>query len=156
MPQRGKLRNGTHSQRTRKARGGGMSYRYSLAIINDTECPEPKMVALVREADGVREWTYLSASKRHEGSRWLGWNRVRFPDDLTSIEAFGVRPVFELINGKHVMGVEHVGDSVATYRDGKARRWQGRGDKTVVRSNLLPALKEWQRSAPANSQGASA
>jgi hypothetical protein len=119
---------------------------YSLAILNDFDCPEPRMIALIRESDGVREWTYLSASKRHADSKWLNWNPVQLAAEVTPIERFGVEPVITLIGGKHEISVERVGDSTATYRDGVARRWQGRdGERTGIRPSLVAAIKQWQR-----------
>jgi hypothetical protein len=119
---------------------------YSLAILNDSECPEPRMIVLIRESGGEKYWTYLSASKRHADSKWLKWTRIRFPEEVTPIERFGVEPVFTLIDGKHVIGVERVGDSSATYRDGVPRKWQGRdGELTGVRPSLVAAIKQWQR-----------
>lgn len=119
--------------------------RYQLAILNEFDRPEPRMIALVREEGGALEWTYLSASKRLRGSQWLKWNPVRRPKEMTPVEHFGVKPVIELEDGKHVIGVVAVAQSIAEYSDGAERDWQGHtAERTPIRTKLLPALKAWQ------------
>lgn len=118
---------------------------YRLVILNDCDAPETRMIALVREGEDGPEWTYLSSDKRIDG-RWLGWSPVQFPADLTDLEAFGVRPVVELRDGKHLIRVERAGPCFALYPDGMPRKWQGYiGAYSAVRTELLPAIKSFQR-----------
>lgn len=112
---------------------------YRLVIINDVERPEPRMVALSRTHEGVCKWTYVSAWKGH--SRYRGWNVARFASDHTELEVFGVRPVIEMRAGAHWLRVERIGESRATYHDGKPRQWQGPIEAaTLLRPKLVPAL----------------
>lgn len=119
------------------------AYTYRLVILNDCDAPETRMIALVRDCGEGPEWTYLSADKRL-GARWLGWSKLQFPNDTTDVDAFGVKPVVEIRDGKHMVRVERVADSRATYPDGHPRNWQGHiGGLSVVRPELISALKRW-------------
>jgi len=117
---------------------------YRLVILNEFDRPEARMIALVRESDEGVEWTYLSADKRLARSKWLEWNPVRHAKDMTDVETFGVKPVIEIRDGKHMLRVERVASTRASYADGHPRDWQGYiGEFTVVRPALVPALKSW-------------
>lgn len=133
-PERGEAKAAAHTPR--------------FVILNDCERPEVRMIALVREAEGGVEWTYLSDDQRFKRSPYLKWNRVGYPEDLTDIEAFGVKPIIELRDGKHIVRVERVADSRATYRDGAPRKWQGHPDSvSTVRASLIADLSKPARSA---------
>lgn len=123
-----------------------MSYR--LAILNDCECPEPRMVILTRERDGTHEWAYVSAWRDLDAHR--GWHPLKFPERVTELSEFGVCPVIELSGGEHVLHVEKIGPSRAQYSDGHPRKWQAQlGKRTIVLPAMLSALIEYQRESNA-------
>src|SRR5262245_3641810 len=104
--------------------------KYRLAILNDAECPEPRMVIIAREFDGRHEWAYLSAWRDLDHFR--GWRELRYPDRITDLSAFGVRPIIELRAGQHELYMERIGESEAQYSDGKLRRWQAPMERRTV------------------------
>lgn len=82
-------------------------------ILNDVECPEPKMVTEKRE-DG---YYYVHPNLRREKRYW----GMRGSETTTPVEAFGISLELEgnVLRGK----LER--ESTATYRDGRSRLWQG-------------------------------
>jgi len=112
---------------------------YRLVIIDDCDCPEPRMVAITRTHEGVCEWMYASAWKRL--SRYGKWTRSECANRHTDLQLFGVRPIIEVRDGAHWLRVERIGESRATYFDGVPRQWQGRPDAaTPLREKLVPDL----------------
>lgn len=90
------------------------------------------MVALIRTGAGVSDWTYVSAAKML--SRYRKWTPLHPDGWHTSLESFGV---IASVRGNRLR-VEPNGESVATYRDGVPRKWQGRlPGETDIRPELL-------------------
>ncbi len=113
--------------------------RYRLCILNDFDAPQTNMIAIVRidRDNSVCEWNYL-CQKEYRDHRW---REVVYESDLIDVETFGVRPIIEVVCGKHRIRAERVGASRATYRDGVARNWQEPiGWAAIIEPALLPAL----------------
>lgn len=108
---------------------------YRLVILNEFDAPETRMIAVVRETEDGPEWTYLSDEQRVKSAKYLRWNPLTRPDVATDLSTFGVKPIIELRDGKHMIRVEQVSPSRATYSDGVSRKWQGFiGGYSTVRS----------------------
>ena len=119
------------------------AYTYRLVILNDCDAPQTRRIALVRDCGEGPEWTYLSADKRF-GGRYLNWSPLQFPEEVTDLHAFGVKPVIELRDGQHRLRVDRLSGSTATYSDGHSRKWQGHSESmSTVRPELVSALKRW-------------
>lgn len=114
-----------------------------LVILNDFDAPDVRMIALMRPAkEGGFEWCYISRWKSL--SRYRRWHAVGALKYVTPIEAFGVFPVVEQFPGDEwaMLRVERFAESVATYPDGMARRWQAPlKRRTGIRAALLAGVR---------------
>lgn len=96
-------------------------------IINDFDCPETKMVALVRrvQSNGRVRARYLSArTAKNYGQRDC------YSDNPTKLSDFGMAVRFIMEPGEVLRyEVQKVGDSTAVYEDGTPRAWQDRSTR---------------------------
>ncbi len=105
---------------------------YSLVIVSDGDCPEARMVALVRDGADVKDWTYISTAKML--SRYRKWTPLHPKGWHTPIEDFGV---VASVRGNRLR-IERAGESRATYPDGVPRSWQrDLPNETDIRPELL-------------------
>jgi len=118
-----------------------------LVIANHVERPEARMLALVVaiEGDDVR-CKYLNADKSFSPYNAYGFcNPIT---DVTPVDHFGVRVMAEqeCPGADVVYWCEPIGESTATYHDGKPRHWQERGwrGRYIARPKLWGKVgKEW-------------
>lgn len=104
-------------------------------ILNDIEAPTARMLVViteVRNPDDVR-CKYLNAATEFTAFNRGGGMSLEI-DVFTPVERFGVRV---LVDESGTYWCESVGESTATYRDGKPRQWQDRGFRHTARMDLL-------------------
>lgn len=106
----------------------GKRRRVRIGIINDTDAPEARMLALAIGMPGAAEVEYLSP--HHRPLRGKGYKLHHWTDAAL----FGVELSLTADGG---LRVEQVFDSTAAYPDGVPRRWQGRRMEEIA---LRPAL----------------
>lgn len=110
-----------------------MSEMYQLVIISDGDCPEARMVAIIRDGAGVRDWTYVSTAKML--SRYRKWTPLSEKGWHTPIERFGV---IASVRGNRLRIEQADAVSTATYPDGVPRKWQRPlPNETDIRPELL-------------------
>jgi hypothetical protein len=108
-----------------------------LVILNDSECPEARMIVVVRENDGIKWWSYVSTWDQLKD--FPEWSPVMREKSHTPIEQFGVSA---RLDGDMLI-IERAGPSVATYSDGHPRNWQRNlPNKTRVRPEVLFAVRD--------------
>jgi hypothetical protein len=111
-----------------------MLTRGTPVILDDVDCPEAKLVAVLERYDdksGIWHARYLSPAT----SMVKCWTSGSLGHP-TPLDVFGVR--LETKDGKY--RVLPVGDSKADYRDGVRRNWQGRTDGKHWRDARKKAL----------------
>lgn len=103
-----------------------MLLRGTPVIINDVDCPEAKLVAVIRGYDAKRGvWKADYLSTRTNMPRCWSSGELGGP---TPLAEFGMR--VELDDTRLSFRVVPTGDApVAKYRDGVSRNWQDRNDE---------------------------
>lgn len=101
-----------------------------LGILNHADAPREDMLVAVFGAADARRWAYI---KPHHG--FVGRYKLHWPEEFTPLSAFGIRCRMtadaQLQINRHTI-------SIATYRDGKHRPWQGADDAIVfVREEMI-------------------
>lgn len=103
-----------------------------IGIIDDTDRPEAKMLVVVYGHPARPRVEYLNPD--NGPLMPIGARRHSIPALFTELSKFGCRAIFE---EDGTVQVQKVGDSIATYPDGKARSWQ---DNMVSRVEVRPGL----------------
>jgi hypothetical protein len=112
-----------------------MLTRGTPVILNDVDCPEAKLVAVLERYDdkgGIWHARYLSPT----ANMVKCWTSGSLGQP-TPLDVFGVD--LEIKDSKY--RVRPVRESKAEYRDGKRRNWQGRSDGDHWRDARKKALE---------------
>lgn len=102
-----------------------------LVILNDAECPEPRMIVMVSSIQkGVCFGDYISTFSRFKKPRGA-------VERVTKVADFGI--TLQIGSGR--LHARETRVNYATYPDGKLRRWQGNGrTSTPIKTKMLGAV----------------
>lgn len=96
--------------------------KYELVIVNDIDSPETGMICMVtqdQKEDSKHVKVRYLANRRQHGEFAKSFKHV--VQGMIRLSNFGI----EISMSDHFMNARVVGESKATYPDGKPRRWQG-------------------------------
>ena len=111
-----------------------MARRY-LATVGYMDRSEPRLIVIAEERDdGKIAVTYIAADKK-DGPWHEAFEAV---EGVTPLKDFNVVPRLRWIqNDELILAVYFVGESGATYQNGKPREWQARdGESVRVRDDV--------------------
>jgi hypothetical protein len=101
-----------------------------LGILNHADAPHQDMVVAVFGAADARRWAYINPK-----NGFVGRYRLHRPEEVTALSDFGIRA--RMTADSQLQLTRHT-ISIATYRDGKPRPWQGADDVIVfVRESMI-------------------
>ena len=99
-------------------------------IVNECDRCSGRMLCVITSIKaGIVYCKYLNAESHFDGFNMYLGIRAKFQDQITPIEQFGIRVCYEQEpdGGDLVYWCSIVGDSQATYHDGRPRQWQEHG-----------------------------
>ncbi len=118
----------------------GKPRTYEIGILNECDQPMASMLVIRWKRDDVWRWSYISTQ------RSKGDHIMREEDAFTPLSSFGMRAFLGTLGGDEggVLRVSKFGPSIATYRDGAGRQWQGDNHPSsiMVHPHMIPLIRK--------------